>query len=293
MIKNLIGSHVSFKAKDYLIGSVKEALSYNSNCFMIYTGPPQNSIRKPIDPNNVKIAHELLKDNNINLEDCIVHAPYIINLASPREEVYKLAVDFLKIEISRVKELGLKYLVLHPGSCLTLPRDEGIKKIIDGLNKVFENDDSEVVVLIETMSGKGSELGISISEVKSIIEGIVKKSKIGICLDTCHLWDSGQDISDPILFLKEFKKHLDINLIKAIHLNDSKNVFGARKDRHENIGYGNIGFEILNKWFHCKEFVGIPKILETPYFLHNDKSLPPYKEEIEMLNKSEFKNFKE
>ena len=259
---------------------------------MIYTGPPQNSIRKKIDSQNVIEAHALLKMNNIISENCIVHAPYIINLASPREEVYKLAVDFLKLEISRVKELGLKYLVLHPGSCLTLPRDEGTKKIIDGLNKVFENDNSNVVVLIETMSGKGSELGISLAEIKSIVEGVEKKNKIGICLDTCHLWDSGQDISDPDLFLKEFKKYLDIDLIKAIHLNDSKNVFGARKDRHDNIGYGNIGFEILSKWVHCQEFWNIPIILETPYFWFENKWKPPYKEEISMLKNNSFKDFK-
>lgn len=259
---------------------------------MIYSGPPQNTFRKDIDSENVRLGHKLLKDNNVNPEHCIVHAPYIINLASPRAEVYELAIMFLKKELYRVHQLGLKYLVLHPGSGLTLSKEDGLKKIIDGLNKVFEDSDNGTSILIETMSGKGSELGVTLEEIQKIIEGVKHNERIGVCLDTCHLWDSGQNIEDPDQFLEEFEKYINFDRIKAIHLNDSKNVFGARKDRHENIGYGHIGFDILSKWVHNDRLKDIPKILETPYFDIGEKTSPPYKFEIEMFKTKIWNDFR-
>ncbi|MGL5245964.1 MAG: deoxyribonuclease IV [Mycoplasmoidaceae bacterium] len=287
----LIGSHVAFKAKDYFIGSVKESLSYGSNCMMIYTGAPQNMIRKPIDLENTKIAHELLKKNAIALENIIVHAPYIINLASGKPDTRESSKIFLISELKRVNELGLKYLVLHPGSCLDQDRNIGIQQIIDGINYSLEKANNDVWILLETMSGKGSELGINFNELKLIMDKI-KFNKIGVCLDTCHMHESGMDITNVDKVLKEFDKLIGIEYIKAIHLNDSKNEIGAKKDRHENLGYGHIGFDVLYNWYVNEKLINIPKILETPYYEKENKSLPPYKEEIEMLRNKKWYNFK-
>ncbi|MGL5630588.1 MAG: deoxyribonuclease IV [Mycoplasmoidaceae bacterium] len=288
----IIGSHVSYKANNYLIGSVNETINNKANCFMIFSGPPQNSLRKEIDLKNVEIAHKMMEENGINLDNCIIHAPYIINLGSPKEDVYEMSICFLEKELNRTEKLGFKYIVLHPGSCLLSDRKLAIEKIANGINRVFEKNNSKVSILIETMSGKGSEIGININEIKNILDIVILKERIGVCLDTCHLWDSGHDISNPDIFLDNFSKHLDIKLIKAIHLNDSKNEFFSKKDRHENIGYGKIGFSILKKWVHCERLKDVPKILETPYYLWGNKLTSPYKDEIGMLINHKFNDFK-
>lgn len=287
----LIGSHVAFKAKDYFLGSVNESLSYGSNCMMIYTGAPQNTIRKQLDPENIKQAHELLEKNLIKTENVIVHAPYIINLASGKPDIRESSKTFLIQELRRVSELGLKYLVLHPGSCLDQDRNLGTQQIIDGINYCLEKANNNVWILLETMSGKGSELGINFNEIKNIIDKI-NFDKIGVCLDTCHMHESGIDISNVDKVLADFEKTIGIKYIKAIHLNDSKNEIGARKDRHENLGYGYIGFDVLYNWYVNEKLINVPKILETPYYEKENKSLPPYKDEIEMLRNKKWYNFK-
>lgn len=287
----LIGSHVAFKAKDYFLGSVNESLSYGSNCMMIYTGAPQNTIRKQLDPENIKQAHELLEKNLMKTENVIVHAPYIINLASGKPDIRESSKTFLIQELRRVSELGLKYLVLHPGSCLDQDRNLGTQQIIDGINYCLEKANNNVWILLETMSGKGSELGINFNEIKNIIDKI-NFDKIGVCLDTCHMHESGIDISNVDKVLADFEKTIGIKYIKAIHLNDSKNEIGARKDRHENLGYGNIGFDVLYNWYVNEKLINVPKILETPYYEKENKSLPPYKDEIEMLRNKKWYNFK-
>lgn len=293
MSKLLIGSHVSYNgATDYLVGSVKESIGYGSNCFMVYTGPPQNTIRKDIDKKNVQQAHELMEANGIDKEKVIVHAPYIINLASPKEDTYELAVSFLIKELKRVEQFGFKYLVLHPGSRLDSPLEVGIKKIIDGINKAFKQVKNNVIICLETMAGKGSEVGSHFEEIKAIIDGVEDKSRIGVCFDTCHVWESGIDITDPSKVLKLFDEKIGLKYLYAMHLNGSKNGIAAHKDRHENIGYGPIPFDTIIKWCYCKEIEDIPKILETPYYDYDGKSLAPYQIEIDMIRNKKWHDFK-
>ena len=277
-----IGSHVSFSKKDQLIGSVKEAISYDANTFMFYTGAPQNTMRYPIDKDNVKEAIDLMKKNNIEYSKVIVHAPYIVNLANTEKLDY--SIDFLIEEINRCNDLGIQNMVLHPGSHVGLGVETGLNNIVTGLNKIISNT-KNVVILLETMAGKGTELGTNIEELKYIINNIKDKSRIGVCLDTCHLHDSGIDLTKFDEYLDLFDKEIGINKIGCIHINDSKNDISSHKDRHENIGFGKIGFtNLLNVIYH-KKLEDIPKILETPYV---DKEYPPYKWEIEMIKKKEF-----
>lgn len=280
----IIGSHVSFKKEDQLLGSLKEALSYGANTFMFYTGAPQNTARSPINDNITKEALELMKEHNIDVNNVIVHAPYIINLAnSEKEDSYRFAKRFLKEEIDRCERLNMTKLVLHPGSFVNLTKEEGIKNIIDALNEVL-TDDSNVIILLETMAGKGTEIGRNFHEIKEIIDGVKLKHKLGVCLDTCHLSDSGYDISDFDKVLDEFDKIIGINYIKCVHVNDSKNAMGAKKDRHANFGFGEIGFDTLIKIVYNERLKDVPKILETPYVEGN----APYKQEIEMMRSREF-----
>ncbi len=277
-----IGSHVGFSKNDQLVGSLEEALSYNANTFMFYTGAPQNTMRYEIDDELTKKAYEIMKEKNILLEKVIVHAPYIINLANPDPEKHNFAISFLKQEVSRCEKLGIKNMVLHPGSHVGIGIDEGIKQIVDGLNKVLE-DDKSVCILLETMAGKGSEVGFDFTQISDIIKQINKKDLIGVCMDTCHIHDSGYDLNDFDKVLDEFDKIVGLKYVKCIHINDSKNPCGAKKDRHENIGKGYIGLDNLIKVIYNKRLDNIPKILETPYI----NEVAPYKEEIELIRKYE------
>ena len=281
----IIGSHVSFKKDTQLVGSVQEALSYGSTTFMFYTGAPQNTNRQPIDDELTKEGKELMLKNNIDINNVIVHAPYIINMASQND----FAVTVLKQELKRVESLGMTKLVLHPGSSVKLTKEEGIKNIIDNLNKVGK---SKVTILLETMAGKGTELGSSFEELKQIIDGV--NYEVGVCLDTCHINDAGYDISDFDKVLNEFDKIIGLKYLKCLHINDSKNLINAHKDRHENIGLGTLGFDNLIKIIYHDKLKDIPKILETPYVTVDDNSkermYPPYKFEIEMILNKKFDN---
>lgn len=280
----IIGSHVGYKKDSGLVGSVKEALSYNANTFMFYTGAPQNTKRLPIDLEKVKEADQLMKDNKIVKGNVIVHAPYIINLATDDLEKREFSCNFLKEEIKRVETLGFSYLVLHPGSHVGAGTDKGIQNITDSLNKIIDKD-TKVVILLETMAGKGTEVGKSFEELESIISKIKQKENIGVCLDTCHLNDAGYDLNYFDKVLDSFDKIIGLDKLKCIHVNDSKNMIGSHKDRHENIGYGHIGFDNLINIIYNKRLDNIPKILETPYI---DKTYPPYKYEIEMIRTKKF-----
>lgn len=275
----IIGSHVSFKKDTQLIGSIKEALSYGANTFMFYTGAPQNTIRYDIKEDLLIKAHEMLKENNIDINNIIVHAPYIVNMASSND----FAPTFLKQEINRVETLGMKYLVLHPGNSVKLSASEAIKNIIDNLNKVGE---SSVLILLETMAGKGTEIGSNFSELKQIIDGV--KYPLGVCFDTCHVNDAGYDLSNFDDVLEEFDKIIGLKYLKCIHINDSKNLIGTHKDRHENIGYGTIGFNNIINILYNEKLKDVPKILETPYIKGIKDSYPPYKFEIEMIKSKKF-----
>ena len=273
----IIGSHVGYKKDSGLVGSVREALSYNANTFMFYTGAPQNTIRSNINLDNVKEAYELMKNSNISKDNIIVHAPYILNLANP--EKIDFSCRFLTEELKRVNTFGFKYLVLHPGSHIGLGVDKGISNIIKALNLVLEKDNTNVTILLETMAGKGSEIGRSFDEIKTIIDGVKYKDRLGVCLDTCHLNDAGYDLNkfDDVLDL--FDQVIGLDKVKCIHINDSKNLINSHKDRHENIGKGTIGLDNLIKIISNKRLDNIPKILETPYI----DGKAPYKEEIELI----------
>lgn len=286
----IIGSHVSYKSGKQLLGSVVEALSYGANTFMFYTGAPQNTSRSTIDENLTKEAFELMKENGIEPGNVIVHAPYIINLANDGSS-YDFAIKFLKEEIKRVDKLGMKYLVLHPGSHVGLGIEKGLDNIINGLNFVL-SEDNDVIICLETMAGKGSELGTSFEQIKKIIDGVKLSDKLMVCLDTCHINDAGYDLNNFDAILDEFDRIIGLNNLACLHINDSKNERGAHKDRHENIGIGTIGFDNLINVIYNKRLDGIPKILETPYIGDTDDSkerlYPPYKFEIEMIKNKKF-----
>ena len=278
----VIGSHVSYKNDTGLFGCVEEALRYKANTFMFYTGAPQNTRRGKIDKELTDRAYQLMDENGIDKNNVIVHAPYIINLCN--EKHFDFSVNFLKQEVERCHELGMTKIVLHPGSSVGMDRDDAIHNIIRGLNLVLEKD-LGVTICLETMAGKGTEVGKTFLEIKTIIDGVKNKNLIGVCLDTCHIHDAGYDLSHIDEVLDEFDKVIGLNYLKCIHINDSKNERGARKDRHENVGFGCIGFENLLRVIYHDKLLGLPMILETPYI---EREYPPYGEEIEMIRSKKF-----
>ncbi len=283
-----LGSHVSMKGKKMLLGSSEEAASDGSNTFMIYTGAPQNTRRRPIEELNIETGEEHMKEHGIS--DIIVHAPYIINIANTtKPATFELGTSFLESEIQRTEALGAKQIVLHPGAHVGAGVDNGTDRIIEGLNEVLTKDQT-VNIALETMAGKGTEIGRSFDEIARIIDGVTHNEKLTVCLDTCHIHDAGYDIvSDFEGVLTEFDKIVGLDRIQVIHVNDSKNERGASKDRHENIGFGHIGFDPLNYIVHLDTFKDIPKILETPYVGEDKKNKKsPYKQEIAMLKSKEF-----
>lgn len=281
-MKLIIGSHVSFNKDEQLVKSVKEAISYNANTFMFYTGAPQNTFRSSIKKEYLEDAKKIMKENNIDINNVICHAPYIINLANNLDEhKYEFSKEFLRKEIDRCEELEVKYLVLHPGSSVKIDRNIAIDNIIRAINDITKEDD-KCTILLETMAGKGTEIGCNLEEIAYIVKNV--KNKIGVCLDTCHLNDSGININNFDDYLDEFEKQVGIDKIKCIHVNDSKNEINTHKDRHENFGFGTIGFDALMKVINNPKLKDVPKILETPYI--EDK--PPYKFEIEMIKEGKF-----
>ena len=279
----LLGSHVGFSKNDQLLGSLKEALSYGANTFMFYTGAPQNTRRYPIEDGLTLQAMQIMKEEGIDYSKVVVHAPYIVNLANDGDpEKYQFSVNFLQEEIERCKLLGITKLVLHPGSHVGLGMDRAISNIANAINMI-SND--SVVILLETMAGKGTEVGSKLEEIKQIIDLVDNKELVGVCLDTCHLSDAGYDISNFDKFLDLFDEIIGIDKIGCVHVNDSKNENGAHKDRHENFGYGHVGFDLLMRVIYNERLENIPKILETPYV---DREYPPYKYEIEMIKNKKF-----
>ncbi len=287
----ILGCHVNF-GSEQLFGSAKQAIGYGCNAFMFYTGAPQNTIRKKLDESLILNAKKYMKENNILMENVICHAPYIINLANRSDETrWQFSINFLKNEILRCEEMGVTRIVLHPGSAVGISKEEGIQNIIDGLNRVIL-ENQKCVILLETMAGKGSECGSTLSEIKAILDGVNVKSLFGVCLDTCHLHDAGYDMHDFNAFLNEFDQEIGLSKILCVHLNDSKNEMGTHKDRHENIGFGKIGFDSLLSICYSEKLKEVPKILETPYLGENkeDKKriYPPYAFEINMLKQKQF-----
>ena len=280
----LIGSHVGFKKDSQLLGSLEEALSYNANTFMFYTGAPQNTSRYPIQDGLTLEALSLMKEKKLDYSKVVVHAPYIVNLANDKDpEKFMFSVRFLQEELERCELLGIKNMVLHPGSHVGLGVDTAISNIAKGLNMILGTH--PVTILLETMAGKGTEVGKSLEELKRIIDLVDDKEHIGVCIDTCHLNDAGYDMSKFDEFLDMFDEVIGIEKIGCVHVNDSKNPRGAHKDRHENLGFGTLGFDSLIKIIYNERLENVPKILETPYV---DRTYAPYKYEIEMIRSKKF-----
>lgn len=280
-----LGCHVAMSSPDFYLGSVKEALSYEANTFMFYTGAPQNTFRKPLEQLKIAEGRKLIKEAGIDENKIVVHAPYIINAASLANlDIYELAINTIVSELRRTAGFGVKIMVLHPGSHVGLGAEVGIKALAKALDVALASDGTDVKIAIETMAGKGKEIGITFEEIASIINNCEHKDRLGVCLDTCHISDAGYDLKDFDGVLEHFDKVIGLERLLVLHINDSKNPIGAHKDRHENIGYGYIGFDILNKIVHHPLLKEVPKILETPYI--NEK--PPYKKEIEMFKNNKF-----
>lgn len=286
----ILGSHVGMSGKEMLLGSAKEAVSYGADTFMFYTGAPQNTRRKEISELNIDPAWEYMKEHGIS--EILVHAPYIINLGNTvKPETFSLAVEFLAKEIERTVSCRSHTLILHPGAHVGEGTETGTAQIIKGLNEVLTAD-TACHIALETMAGKGSEIGRSFEELARIYNGVKYNDKLRICFDTCHTSDSGYDIIhrfDEVM--DDFDRVIGKDQIAVFHINDSKNVPGAAKDRHENIGFGQIGFDALNYIVHHPDFENIPKILETPYIpspSNPKKSYAPYKYEIAMLREGSF-----
>lgn len=280
-----IGSHVGMAGKDMFLNSAKEAAGYGANTFMLYTGAPQNTRRKPIEELNIEAGWDYMREHGI--EDFVVHAPYIINLANTvKPETYELAVEFLTLEVERTVAMGSNLLILHPGAHVGAGVQAGTKKIIEGLNHVLTAD-TKCCIALETMAGKGSEIGRSFEELAAIYDGVTYNEKLRVCFDTCHTHDAGYDIiHDFDGVINQFDHYIGKDQIAVFHINDSKNVCGAKKDRHANIGQGEIGFDALHYIVHHPDFMDVPKILETPYIPDAEnpkKSYPPYKDEIARL----------
>ena len=242
----LIGSHVGMNGPDYYLGSVKEAISYGATTFMFYTGAPQNSYRKPLNELKIEEGRSLLRENGFDESKIVVHAPYIINAANAsRPELLDLSIKTIINELQRTAAFGASMLVLHPGNHLGAGPEQSIEVLAESLDQVFAKDGTKVRIAIETMAGKGSEIGTCFEQVRDIIEKCHYKDRLGVCLDTCHVSDAGYDINDADELLNEFDKVIGLDKLLVVHVNDSKNPRGAHKDRHENLGYGEIGFDAL------------------------------------------------
>ena len=286
MSKIKLGSHVGMAGKEMFLASAKEAASYGANVFMLYTGAPQNTRRKDVTELNIEAGWEYAHAHGI--DEIVVHAPYIINLANTvKPETYELAVEFLEKEIVRTAAMGSKVLVLHPGSHVNAGSEAGTAQIIKGLNTVLNQNEDDVCIALETMAGKGSEIGRSFEELKAIYDGVDKRERLRVCFDTCHVNDAGYDLVNHYEeVFAEFDRIIGLDQIAVFHVNDSMNPLGAHKDRHANIGKGTIGYETLHRLVHDERFLNVPKILETPWLCEagsTKKTIPPYKEEIAWL----------
>ncbi|MCA5013305.1 MULTISPECIES: deoxyribonuclease IV [unclassified Enterococcus] len=284
----LLGSHVSMSGKKMLLGAAEEAASYDATTFMIYTGAPQNTRRKPIEEMNIETGQKFMAEHH--LSNIVVHAPYIINLGNTiKVENFGFATEFLRQEIERAQALGATQITLHPGAHVGAGVDAGLKQIIKGLDEVLWKEQIPQIAL-ETMAGKGTELGRTFEELATIIEGVTLNEKLSVTMDTCHINDAGYNVKEDFDgVLEEFDKIIGLDRLKVVHVNDSKNPMGSHKDRHANIGFGTIGFDALNKVVHHETLTELPKILETPYVGADKKtSKAPYGYEIAMLKSQTF-----
>ena len=289
--KIYIGSHIGLSKPDYFVNTVKTAIKYGETAFMFYTGAPQNSVRVPTEKLKINEGLDILKKSNIDLSKVVIHAPYIINLGNTLDkQKFDFSIIALVMELKRTAAFGVKTLVLHPGSSVGCDETRALDQVVDGLDEALNKDKTNVVIALETMAGKGHELGKNFEQISYIISHSKHPDRLGVCLDTCHINDAGYDVFNEKDVISSFDKIIGLNKLKVIHLNDSKNKRSSHKDRHENIGFGEIGFEALIKYVYDSCLKDIPKILETPYI----DGHPPYKEEIIMIKARKFNlNLKE
>lgn len=287
-----IGSHVNNSGNNMLLGSVNDCIENGANVFMVYVGPPQNTIRRPLSQMKIPEMKEQMRRVGLTPEDCIVHAPYILNLAQQETSKFQNAVDILVREIGYLDAMGAKYMVVHPGAHMGAGIEAGLSRIASGIDLIHSlTAKSPTVILLETMAGKGTECGSRFEELEYIIAHVSDKSRIGVCFDTCHVNDAGYDLSNYDKVISQFANVVGLEYLKVIHLNDSKNPLGSKKDRHENIGFGTIGFETLSRFWNDERFKNVPIILETPYVespVNSNISVCPYKEEIKMIKANKF-----
>ncbi|HIW71767.1 MAG TPA: deoxyribonuclease IV [Candidatus Levilactobacillus faecigallinarum] len=286
----LIGSHVSMKGKDMLLGSAQEAAADGETAFMVYTGAPQNTRRKPIDELNAEAGLAYMRDHDQRA--VVVHAPYVVNLGNTvKPENFPFAVEFLTAEVHRAAAIGAHQIVLHPGAHVGAGAPAAIVQIAKGLNQILAaTPDEPVQIALETMAGKGTEIGRTFDELAAIIDGVDANDRLSVCFDTCHTSDAGYAIAtDFDGVLHEFDQILGLDRLKVIHLNDSKNPQGSHKDRHTNIGFGTLGFDVLNAVAHHPALVDVPKLMETPPVGPDRKhGANPHGYEVAMLRHQRF-----
>ncbi len=268
-----IGNHLSSTGGFETMG--KNALKLGADTFAFFTRNPRGGKAKEISKSDADELMALMKENNFG--PLVAHAPYTMNLCSDKENIREFALDMFKDDMQRMEYLPGNYYNFHPGSHVGQGVLKGTEFIVTALNKAMFPG-MNTIVLLETMAGKGSEVGATFEELKGVIDQVELKDKIGVCLDTCHVWDGGYDIGEKLdEVLKEFDEIIGLERLHAIHLNDSKNTFNAHKDRHEKLGQGFIGYDVLKKVITHPLLQGKPFILETP----NDDA--GYAEEIKWV----------
>ncbi len=282
IIKPLIGAHVSFLKNGQLAQAIEDLLKINATSGAFYISDSR-AYRKSyqLDTNNIEEAKKLAKENNFNIENIIVHSPLIGNLSNIELDgrTHNLTVDSYIEDVKRLTEAGIKLYNFHPGSAKDSIK--GILKCASGINKIInETQNSDVILCLETMMPKGNYIGKNFEQIKQIIDLVENKDRIGVIIDTCHIWDAGYDLNDVDGVINEFDKIIGLNFLKGLHVNDSKNELGSAKDRHENIGQGFIGLDNLKKIIYHPKLINLPKALETPYGKDDFKR---WKEEINLL----------
>lgn len=269
----IIGPHISI-AKGFT-NAAKTAVNIGANTFQFFSRNPRGGNAKEYDKNDIEKFKEIREENQIG--PLLAHAPYTMNLGGSKEDVYEFAKRVIKEDIQRMDSLGIEYLCFHPGSHVGGGIEFGIDRIVQGLNEAITGKEN-ITILLETMSGKGTEIGYKFEQLKQIIDKVDYKEKIGVCLDTCHIFSAGYDIVNNLeQVLEQFDEIIGLDKLKAIHLNDSMMPFGAKKDRHAVIGEGEIGLEAIIR------FMSHPKISHLPFFLETPLEDEGHKREIEML----------
>lgn len=268
-----IGCHLS-SSKGY-VAMGKEAVKIGANTFQFFTRNPRGGAAKPLDEQDMAAYVEFAKEHE--LVTILAHAPYTLNASAAKEDLREFAFEVMKDDLYRLSFIPGSMYNFHPGSHVKQGAEVGIQLISDHLNKVLEHN-VNTTVLLETMAGKGSEVGRSFEEIQAIIEKTERKDMLGVCLDTCHVYDAGYDIVGNLDgVLKEFDRVLGLDRLKAIHLNDSKNPFASHKDRHEKIGEGSIGLEAV------KAIINHPLLRDLPFYLETPNELEGYAKEIALL----------